>query len=212
MIQSSVPMPAPVFRPPVGSSQSPQYPAFQPVNSASACGAPPNFKPVFQPLQSNPPGQRVVPFQPAGPAPQGYPLLSPPLIKSVTGLLSPANPKEAEKPAARAQTDPVDEEEKGYLEKTQEVIGIIYEQGKQLLKSNALAKPEDDPKKSVRDRLEECSGLKDNYQFWSCPACTLENPTEFYQCEACQQENKVLQALMNAISRPCEKRAKKGWF
>ena len=91
-------------------------------------------------------------------------------------------------------------------------IGIIYEQGKQLLKSNALAKPEDDPKKSVRDRLEECSGLKDNYQFWSCPACTLENPTEFYQCEACQQENKVLQALMNAISRPCEKRAKKGWF
>lgn len=215
VIQSSIPVSAPAFRSPVASAQSPAFvPDVKPQNNAPAFAMPQSFKPVFQPLQANPPGQRVVPFQPAGSAPQGYqPLGMAPVFKSVAGLL-PANPKESDEsaPIVRAQTAPVEEEEKGYLEKTTEVLGIIYEQGKQILKSNALPTPEDDPRKSVRNRLEECSGLKDDYQFWSCPACTLENPTEFYQCEACQQENKVLQALMKAINRPCDKRAKKGWF
>jgi hypothetical protein len=188
--------------------------------AAPAWTAPQAFKPVFQPLPSNPPGQRVVPFQPAGQPPQGFQPLGPvPIVKPASSFQSfnapPQQifPKRSDEQGGieRSQSAPVEEEEKGVLEKTTEVLTTIVQRGKEMLKSNALASPEDDPKKSVRSRLEECSGLKDDYQFWCCPACTLENPTEFYQCEACQQENKVLKALMDAIDRPCAKRSK-GWF
>lgn len=186
----------------VQSSQSRQFPvapiqAYPPVSGAQF-GA-------FQPEMA---GQQVASssHQP----PYGVSAFPGPMPSPQSSL--PPNHSSEKDPIVRSQSAPVEEEEKGILEQTSEVIGTLYHYGKQLVTSKALTKPEDDQTKSVRDRLEECSGLRGDYKTWFCPACTLENPSEFYDCEACTQENSTLKALMKAIGRPCEKRGKKGWF
>lgn len=52
----------------------------------------------------------------------------------------------------------------------------------------------------LKVQLEALTGLKEPYQMWTCPSCTLSNSYEYPQCRLCPYLNSSLRDLLRALN------------
>ena len=116
--------------------------------------------------------------------------------------------KEESKASAYHFIPPQEEEKKAEATGVSAYFRAFMEKGKNLIKSNTIPLPPDEPRTSLRARLEQCTGWVDDYEKWICPVCTLENSSEFYQCEVCMGENGAVKTILDVIGRPGKKHEK----
>ena len=60
----------------------------------------------------------------------------------------------------------------------------------------------------LKVKLEENTGLKEPYQMWTCPNCTLANSYEYPQCRLCPYQNPTIRDMLKVLNIPEKCRSK----
>lgn len=68
---------------------------------------------------------------------------------------------------------------------------------------------EDSGSQVFKGKLETLTGLKEPYQMWTCPSCTLINSYEYPQCRLCPYINTGIQDILRVLNIPrkCRKKS-----